>query len=210
MAIEDDILFFEQAPLLRLLGRTALRILALGARSHDVPYGGLLFAKGDIADCGYLIQRGSFVIGESNFSAEIVGPGTLLGEMSMIAEGVRGASATAREDSVGEVDSAQLVSAYVGQLSRCRRAAARAYWCADRAIGSGLVEGARHPDAGRSALSFSSKHDLIRKPVPTFRDHAASIVAVTGTWSEGCAQPRASLAILIPESRSASAGAIQK
>jgi len=100
MTIEDDILFFEQAPLLRLLGRTALRILALGARSHDVPYGGLLFAKGDIADCGYLVQRGSFVIGESNYGTEIAGPGTLLGEMSMIAEGVRGASATAREDSV--------------------------------------------------------------------------------------------------------------
>ena len=100
MAVEDDILFFEQAPMLQLLGRTALRILALGVRSHDVPHGNVLFGKGDIADGGYLIRNGSFVIGESNFSGQIAGPGELLGEMSMITEGVRGTTATAREDSM--------------------------------------------------------------------------------------------------------------
>ena len=31
MSIEDDIAFFERVPTLRLLGRTALRILAIGA-----------------------------------------------------------------------------------------------------------------------------------------------------------------------------------
>ena len=34
MSIEDDIAFIERVPTLRMLGRTALRILAIGAESR--------------------------------------------------------------------------------------------------------------------------------------------------------------------------------
>ena len=36
MTIEDDIAFFERVPTLSLLGRAALRILAIGAESRFV------------------------------------------------------------------------------------------------------------------------------------------------------------------------------
>ena len=60
MSIEDDIAFIERVPTLRMLGRTALRILAIGAESRYVHQGEVLFTAGDPTDCGYVIQEGSF------------------------------------------------------------------------------------------------------------------------------------------------------
>jgi CRP-like cAMP-binding protein len=99
MSIEDDILFFEKAPMLRLLGRTALRIIALGAKSRTVPRGEILFQKGESADCGYAVQSGAFSVSRKSGDDVIAGPGMLLGELAMIADGIRPATATAREDS---------------------------------------------------------------------------------------------------------------
>ena len=55
MGIEDDIAFIERVPTLRMLGRTALRILAIGAESRYVHQGDVLFHAGDATDCGYVI-----------------------------------------------------------------------------------------------------------------------------------------------------------
>lgn len=99
MSIEDDILFFEKTPMLRLLGRTALRIIALGAKSRAVASGEILFQKGEPADCGYLIQSGSFSISSKSGDEAIAKAPALLGELAMIADGIRPATATAREDS---------------------------------------------------------------------------------------------------------------
>ena len=60
LSIEDDIAFFERVPTLGLLGRAALRILAIGAESRYVHGGEVLFNAGDPADCGFVIQEGSF------------------------------------------------------------------------------------------------------------------------------------------------------
>ena len=60
MTIEDDIAFFERVPTLGLLGRDALRILAIGAESRYVHSGEVLFAAGEEADAGFVIQEGSF------------------------------------------------------------------------------------------------------------------------------------------------------
>lgn len=98
MSIEDDIAFLERVPTLRLLGRTALRILAIGAESRYVHGGETLFEAGDMSDCAYVVQEGSFDLRGSASGAElVVGPGTLLGEMALIAETQRPASAVARE-----------------------------------------------------------------------------------------------------------------
>ena len=60
MSIEDDIAFFERVPTLSLLGRGALRILAIGVESRYVHSGEVLFRAGEEADCGFVIQEGSF------------------------------------------------------------------------------------------------------------------------------------------------------
>ena len=100
MSIEDDIAFLERVPTLRILGRTALRILAIGAESRYVHDGEALFHSGDDADCGYVVQEGSFDLrGETNAGDMVVGPGTLLGETALIVDTQRPATAVAREPS---------------------------------------------------------------------------------------------------------------
>jgi CRP-like cAMP-binding protein len=102
LSIEDDITFFERVPTLRMLGRTALRILAIGAESRYVHDGEQLFKANDAADCGYVVQEGSFTLAAEQPSRTpqiVAGPGTLLGELALIAETKRPVTATAREPS---------------------------------------------------------------------------------------------------------------
>jgi CRP-like cAMP-binding protein len=101
LSIEDDIAFIERVPTLRMLGRTALRILAIGAESRYVHEGEVLFAAGEATDCGYVIQEGSFRLdsGSQSIGEVVAGPGTLLGELALIAETKRPATAIAREPS---------------------------------------------------------------------------------------------------------------
>jgi len=103
VSIEDDIAFLERIPTLRLLGRTALRILAIGAESRYVHHGEILFTEGETADCAYVIQEGSFTVRSDALrgsEAELIAEsGTLLGELAMLTETRRPATATAREPS---------------------------------------------------------------------------------------------------------------
>jgi CRP-like cAMP-binding protein len=102
MAIEDDINFFEKVPTLSMLGRGALRILAIGAESRYVHSGETLFAVGDDADGGYVVQEGSFRLsprGGDIIKSIRVGVGTLLGELALFTETTRPVTATALEPS---------------------------------------------------------------------------------------------------------------
>jgi CRP-like cAMP-binding protein len=100
MTIEDDIAFFERVPTLGLIGRTALRIIAIGSESKYVHSGEVLFAAGDEADCGYVIQEGSFDLKtDGGAPDQVAGPGTLLGELAMMTDTVRSTTAIAREPS---------------------------------------------------------------------------------------------------------------
>ena len=102
MSIENDIAFFERVPTLRLLGREALRVLAIGAESRYLDADEVLFHAGDAADSGYVIQEGSFILKPDTTAdgPEIrATPGMLLGELALLAETVRPATAIAREPS---------------------------------------------------------------------------------------------------------------
>ncbi len=102
MTIEDDIAFFERVPTLGLLGRDALRILAIGAESRYVHGGEVLFQVGDEADAGFVIQEGSFSLATGRAEDGeplVVGRGTLIGELALITETKRPATATALEPS---------------------------------------------------------------------------------------------------------------
>src|SRR6185437_6235622 len=87
MTIEDDIAFLERIPTLRWLGPPALRILAIGAEGYRLEAGQVLFTAGDVADCAYAIQEGSFTLKPER------------GEGALLAETTRPATATAREPS---------------------------------------------------------------------------------------------------------------
>jgi CRP-like cAMP-binding protein len=101
MSIEDDIAFFERVPTLGLLGRAALRILAIGAESRYVHGGEILFNAGESADAGFVVQEGSFSLAppQTEGKGVKVGPGTLLGELAMLTDTTRPVTATALEPS---------------------------------------------------------------------------------------------------------------
>jgi CRP-like cAMP-binding protein len=102
MTIEDDIAFFERVPTLGMLGRAALRILAIGAESRYVHIGEVLFNVGDQADSGFVVQEGSFSLTprySDGTEPVAVGPGTLLGELAMLTDTTRPVTATALEPS---------------------------------------------------------------------------------------------------------------
>ncbi len=103
MTIEDDIAFFERVPTLNLLGRPALRILAIGAESRFVHGGEVLFYGGDQADSAYVVQEGSFALqphrAESEGREITAGRGALIGELAMITPTTRLATAIALEPS---------------------------------------------------------------------------------------------------------------
>ena len=101
MTIEDDIAFFERVPTLSLLGRDALRILAIGAENRYVHSGEALFSAGEPADGGFVVQEGSFSLSPNpavrrGHQGRAV---TLLGELAMITETKRPMTATALEPS---------------------------------------------------------------------------------------------------------------
>ena len=110
MSIEDDITCLEAVPTFRLLGPNALRILAIGCESRALDEGEVLFEAGQAADCGYVIQDGSFQLepvaagdrpagrGDDPL-VMMVGPGVLLGELALIIDTARPVTATAAEPS---------------------------------------------------------------------------------------------------------------
>jgi CRP-like cAMP-binding protein len=103
MSLEDDIAFFEQVPTFAVLGKQALRILAIGAESRRLPSGAVLFYAGELADGGYVVQEGSLLLepGTMSEGKELtVGPGTLVGELALLTDMVCPATAIAKEPTV--------------------------------------------------------------------------------------------------------------
>ena len=99
MSIEDDVALLERVATLRLLGRDALRMLAIGSEQRDFRRGELLFTAGDEADAGFIVQRGSFRIADDQGAEMIAGPGALIGELALIVAMPRPSTATALESS---------------------------------------------------------------------------------------------------------------
>jgi len=101
MSIEDDVALLERVPTLRLLGREALRVLAIGSEHREFARGDRLFNAGEPSDCGYVVQSGAFQIRFEDGSAEVIaGPGTLIGELALIVPMARPATAVSLEFSI--------------------------------------------------------------------------------------------------------------
>lgn len=103
MSLEDDIAFFEQVPTFAVLGRDALRILAIGAEARNLQSGAVLFYAGELADGGYLVQEGSLLLEPGTMQEDkafTVGPGTLVGELALLVDMVCPATAIAKEPTV--------------------------------------------------------------------------------------------------------------
>jgi CRP-like cAMP-binding protein len=99
MSIEDDVALMERIPTFRLLGTTALRMLAIGLEQRSVARGDRLFNVGDEADAGFIVRRGRFRIEDGNGAETIAGNNALIGELALIIAMRRPSSAIALEPS---------------------------------------------------------------------------------------------------------------
>jgi CRP-like cAMP-binding protein len=99
VSIEDDVAFLEQVPTFAVLGRPALRILAIGAENRNMTAGEILFRAGDRADAGFVIMQGELnlrsVDHEVSHHSTVARRGTLLGEFALFTETTRTVTAIA-------------------------------------------------------------------------------------------------------------------
>jgi CRP-like cAMP-binding protein len=104
MALEDDIRVLSQVRLFEPLGKEQLRLLAFGAETIKLPKGRELYKEGRRADCAFVVAEGAIELFRLKDSTRQVvqtaGPGTMLGEIALIAETDRPTGAAAAEDSV--------------------------------------------------------------------------------------------------------------
>lgn len=100
MALDDDIIFLSRISTFRVLGREAMRILAISAQSMDLHGGEQLFEEGEPAEGGYIVVRGSVElksVAEGRSGSTVARAGTLIGETAMIVNTMRPATGTALE-----------------------------------------------------------------------------------------------------------------
>ena len=65
---------------------------------HHVPAGCALFEEGDAGDTLYILTHGSAEISSPARAVEPLGPGAIVGELSLVAPGPRPATVKARQD----------------------------------------------------------------------------------------------------------------
>jgi CRP-like cAMP-binding protein len=101
MTIEDDIAFLERVSTFAQLGFSALQIVAIGSETKQLENGEVLFRAGETADAGYVIQQGSLKLtrhdAKRSDPSVTLGPGVLVGELALLTETVRPATAVAAE-----------------------------------------------------------------------------------------------------------------
>lgn len=97
MALDDTIARLAEAPLLGLLERDALRLLAFSADTRRLRADEVLFREGERSDGGYLVLSGEVAVTRAGHDdLVIVEPGALIGQMALFVRMLRPASAVAR------------------------------------------------------------------------------------------------------------------
>jgi CRP-like cAMP-binding protein len=100
MALNDDIAFLARQPLLSLMDRDALRLVAFAAESRSLRAGDVLFRRGEGSDGAFLVVSGAVALSREDDgrpAEEIAGPGALIGELALFTALERPATAIARE-----------------------------------------------------------------------------------------------------------------
>ncbi|MBI4868494.1 MAG: Crp/Fnr family transcriptional regulator [Candidatus Wallbacteria bacterium] len=101
LSIVEKLVFLRQAPLLRELPSEELLLAARLAREVELPASEVLFREGEPGGTMYVVVSGAVRITTRQTGSEcelaVMGPGAILGEMSIFADEVRSATATAAE-----------------------------------------------------------------------------------------------------------------
>jgi CRP-like cAMP-binding protein len=102
VALENVVQVLAQHPTLAALEPEALRLIAFSGETRILRAGDILFRRDEMSDAGYLILSGAIALDASDNGAKaarVLGPGSLIGDMAMIAKTKRPATAVAREHS---------------------------------------------------------------------------------------------------------------
>jgi CRP-like cAMP-binding protein len=103
MALDDDIRILSGVRLFEGFTLEQLRLLAFGAEQISLPANRRLFREEDEADAGYVVISGVINLFREDDTAKspvgIAGPGSMIGELALIADTRRLTSAEATEDS---------------------------------------------------------------------------------------------------------------
>ena len=92
MALNDDIAFLARQPLLSLMDRDALRLVAFAAESRTLRAGDVLFRRGEGSDGAFLVVSGAVALSRDDDgrpAEEIAGPGALIGELASVGMSLR-------------------------------------------------------------------------------------------------------------------------
>lgn len=102
MSLDSDIGLLSQVPFFSDFNDDQLRLLAFGAETRMYRAKQVLFRQGDLADSGFIVVQGQVRMTISqdgmDLESEVLYPGSLIGEMALVAETRRAAMATATED----------------------------------------------------------------------------------------------------------------
>lgn len=97
MSLESDIAVLRDVPLFAELSADQLRLLAFGAEHRRLRSGETLFRASARADAGFVVATGEVVLTTTTPKGEKTvgrhGPGTLLGELALVTETRRPATA---------------------------------------------------------------------------------------------------------------------
>jgi CRP-like cAMP-binding protein len=104
MALDDDIRILSAVGLFEGFTQEQLRLLAFGAETTHLGADKKLYREDDVADSAYVMVSGRIVLyreggGHERLVVGHVGPGSILGELALIADTRRLTSASAEIDS---------------------------------------------------------------------------------------------------------------
>jgi selenocysteine lyase/cysteine desulfurase/CRP-like cAMP-binding protein len=108
-SVGDELAYLGTLPYFQGLDRRALEALAPSLRTWELRSGAALFAEGAVAQSAFVVLRGALEVtlerGDRRLRLATVGPGRMLGELSLIDGGPRTATCTAVEPArVLEID----------------------------------------------------------------------------------------------------------
>jgi CRP-like cAMP-binding protein len=102
MALDDDIRILSGVRLFEGFTQDQMRLLAFGAETMQLSQDRRLYREDDEADSAYIVIKGRIGLfrehGEDRVAIGTVGPGSILGELALIADTKRLTSAAAATD----------------------------------------------------------------------------------------------------------------
>jgi CRP-like cAMP-binding protein len=100
VSAESDIRNLSQIPIFGVLEDDARRLIAFSAETRILRASDILFRRGDLSDCGYVLTSGVIALDsrdDGGAAIPISTPFTLIGELALISETERPVTAVARQ-----------------------------------------------------------------------------------------------------------------